>query len=110
MRLLTRSSRVMALLCLAGDRDVYRRRRQHAHDLVRRHRHEEPAPAAVDVDAIEIEDGAFDVDRQRLARAERRRAADLISGMTLGHGWCARGDRLAANLARQLLRRHLAVA
>ena len=40
-------------------------------------RHQKAAAAAVEVDALQLQDAALDVHRQRLAGAERRRAAHL---------------------------------
>ena len=68
------------------------------------------APAAVDVDAGSVEHAGLDVHRHRLARAERRGAADLVAAVALRHLGRARLDLLAADLARQVLRAHLPVA
>src|SRR5262249_34560901 len=62
-------------LLIGGERDVNRRRPQRVDEAARRERDEEPSPSAVHVHAIEIQDRPLDVDRQHLARAERRRAA-----------------------------------
>ena len=46
--------------------------------------HQIAAPPAVDIDLLQRQDALFHIHRQRLARAERRGAADLVAGMALG--------------------------
>jgi hypothetical protein len=51
-------------------RRVDRHRVQHAHQFTRVDAHQQATPATVDLDGVELEDGALDEHRHRLARAE----------------------------------------
>ena len=72
--------------------------------------HQVAAPPAVDGDARQREDGFLDVDRHLPARAEGRGAAHQVAAVAVGDFRRAGFDRLGADLARQVLGRHLAVA
>src|SRR5690242_12980177 len=74
------------------------------------HPEEVAAAPAVDVDAREREHRALEIDRHLAARAEGRRSAHEIAGMALRDLGAAREDALRAHDARELLRRHLAIA
>src|SRR5438045_3282954 len=90
--------------------DVNKDRRKDAHDLRGPHAEEVAAPPSADVDAREIEHGALEVDRHRLACAEGRRAPDKVTRVTLGDLRLARKDPLRAGNSRELLRGDLAIA
>ena len=90
--------------------DLHRRGVQQAQEIGRGDADEEAARAAVDVDDGQVQDGAFDVHRHRLARAERRGAAHQVARVPVRDVRLARLDVLAADLAGELLGRHLEIA
>ena len=63
--------------------------------------------SGIDVDERQVEYRRLGVDRHALARAERRRAADMIAGMPVGRLRRARLHRLDAAHARKVLRGYL---
>uniref|UniRef100_A0A0H2XS49 AMP-binding enzyme domain protein n=1 Tax=Burkholderia orbicola (strain AU 1054) TaxID=331271 RepID=A0A0H2XS49_BURO1 len=91
-------------------RALHRLRAEQRREHRRREADEVAAPAAVQVDRRQFEDRRLDVDGHRLARAERRRAADEIARMAVRDLGLARLDTLRADLPREILRRHGAVA
>ena len=68
------------------------------------------ALVSVDQQRLERQKPAGDVDRHRLACAERRDPADPVPGDAFGQLGRRRSDGLAADLARQLLERDRAIA
>src|SRR5687768_14694382 len=92
------------------NRHVHRRRAECARKLAARNFDQEAARTAVDVNSLKVEDGALHVDRHRALQSERRGAADLIAGVSIGDLWATRRDALHAEGPREVLRRDLTVA